>query len=430
MRERAIDRRQFVKAAGAGLAAPFVLRNPASLRRTPANETLGLGIIGMGIRARNVMNGFLLNDARVRILAVCEVDGTRREHYRGEIDKHYGNADCAAYVDYGDLLARDDIDAVVITTPDHWHVTQAIHAAQAGKDVYCEKPLTHTLREGRRLIEAVAKHGTVFQTGSQQRSEYGHRFVKAVEFIRNGGIGKLLTVHVGVGDPTRICELPAEDLEPGLDWERWQGPVPARPYHSDLSPRGVHGHYPDWRAYGEYCGGYLADMGAHHFDIAQWALDADSSGPIGVSLPRDGDRKRGATLHYANGVDVVHGGPNGATFIGTNGMVAVDRGRLSAVPGHDFDAPAEAGAEPLAFTLPRNVSHVDDWIQCIHSRATPICSAEIGARTAAVCQLLNLAYRHGRSFQWDPVAWKFEGENLPAGLMDYQRRDAFPLPRG
>jgi predicted dehydrogenase len=417
-------RRHFLMTSAAAAAVPTLFASPLLAHRRSPVEKLNVGVIGLGIRAGNLMKGHLLGDERVRIVAVCDVDRTRREHFKKLVDDKYGSADCVAYIEYRELLDREDIDAVVIATPDHWHVTQALHAIAAGKDVYCEKPLTHTLREGKLLIDAVKKHGTIFQTGSQQRSEFGHRFVQAVEYIRNGRIGEILNVNVGVGDPPRACDLPGEELEPGLDWNRWLGPAPEREYSSVLSPRGVIRHYPEWRSYWEYSGGKQADMGAHHFDIVQWALGADSGGPIEACPPRDGDPVRGATLHYANGVTVTHGGPSGATFIGTKGMIAVDRGRISSIPGNLF----ETAIAEEELHVPRNTSHMDNWIKCIEDRTAPICTAEIGARSAAVCQLLNLAYRHGRSMQWDPKAWRFVGDDQPREWMDYDRRADFELP--
>lgn len=417
-------RRHFLLSSAFVATTPALFGQPLRMRGVAPGAKLNIAVIGLGIRARNIMKGSLLSEERVQIVAVCDVDRTRREHFKAMVDEQYETTDCSIYTDYRELLTRDDIDAVVIATPDHWHVTQALHAIAAGKDVYCEKPLTHTLHEGKVLMHAVKKHGTVFQTGSQQRSEYGHKFVQAVEYLRNGRIGELLNINVGVGDPPRACDLPGEDMEPGLDWDRWLGPAPLREYNSILSPRGVIGHYPAWRHYWEYSGGYQADMGAHHFDIVQWALGMDDSGPLEARPPRDGDPTRGATLHYASGVTVTHGGPSGATFIGTEGMIAVDRGRISSIPGNLFDTPI--GDEDQH--LPRNVSHMDDWIHCIENRATPIASAEVGARSAAVCQLLNLAYRHGRPMQWDPKEWRFVGDDQPREWMDYERRTGYELP--
>ncbi|MEE2886116.1 MAG: Gfo/Idh/MocA family oxidoreductase [Planctomycetota bacterium] len=432
MKHRDVDRRTFLAAAsGAGLA-PWLMSceyldtpQPKSAANNgvqiiPPSEQITLGFIGLGIRGGSVMNRYFLRNPAVRVLGVCDVDRTRREHFKGVVDKRYGSTDCIAYVDYRKLLEREDIDAVVIATPDHWHATQCIHAAAAGKDIYCEKPLTHTLAEGKLLIDAVQRHGRVFQTGSQQRTEFGHKFVRAVEYIRSGRLGDLLSVHVGVGNPPKPCDLGSEKMEPGLDWDRWLGPAPMRPYNSELSPRGIIKHYPRWRHFTEYAGGGLADMGAHHFDIVQWALDADTSGPIEVLPPAVKTKMRGARLRYDSGLVVTHGGPGGATFIGTQGMIQVDRNRITSFPDKILK---EALAES-DFHIPRPKDHGTDWLECIKSRQPATCTAEIGARSAAVCQLANLAYHHDTSFRWDPVAWKFADDTDPA-LLDYDRRAAY-----
>ncbi len=406
-----------------GAVAPLVL--PArTWGRSIVNEQITIGMIGMGIRARNLMKGARwLDSDRIRILAVCDVDTTRREHRRAMVNEAYGNEDCAAYNDYRDLLARDDIDAVCIATPDHWHAIQIIDACRAGKDIYCEKPMTLTLHEGRACIDAVRAHDRVFQTGSQQRSEYGHRFVQACEIVRSGRLGRIIQVHVGVGDPARWCDLGTEDPEEGLDWDRWLGPAPKRPYHSELSPRGVHNHYPRWRAYREYSGGYFTDMGAHHYDIAQWGLGMDASGPMRVELPENPLRSimRGCRLVYADGAVVTHGGPSGTTFIGTDGMLHVDRGRIVSVPEDILTEPVDE-----THRLPRHGSHLDNWIDCVHARTRPICDVEIGARSIACCQLVNLAYWHDRNFSWDPHAWRLT--DADDALQDYERREGFELP--
>lgn len=422
-----VTRRQFVATAA---AAPLILSAPALGRaRRPANDRIGLGMIGMGKRMFEMLGPFL-NHPDFQILAVCDVDTVRREHGRALVDEHYAKKGggpargCAAMVDYQQLLAFPGIDAVVISTPDHWHGTQVLAAAAAGKDIYCEKPLSHTLLEGKKMIDAVRKHGRVFQTGSQQRTEYGHRFVRACELVRNGLIGDVLTVHVGVAEAPIPCDLPEQPLEEGLDWDRWLGPAPMRPYHADLSPRGVHNHYPTWRRYTEYSGGYLADMGAHHFDIAQWALGADDAGPVRVEPPQDEHAMYGATLIYPSGVRLVHGGPSGTTFIGTKGVLAIDRVRLNTVP----DKIAEAELPEDAVRLPRHASHIQNWADCIRSRQRCICDVEVGARSAAVCHLANLAYHHRRPMTWDPERWEFPGDSEANGWMDYQRRAGYELP--
>src|SRR5204863_9600267 len=179
---------------------------------------------------------------------------------------------------------------------------------EAGKDIYCEKPLTLTLREAALCIEAVRRHKRVLQTGSQQRSNVFGKFRETCELIRSGRIGKVKTVHVGVGGSSQWCDLPEEPAEAGLDWGLWLGQAPMRPYHSVLSPRGMHNHFPAWRNYREYSGGGMTDMGAHHFDIAQWALGMDESGPAEVIPPQDAKAESGLKLLFANGVEMIHGG--------------------------------------------------------------------------------------------------------------------------
>jgi predicted dehydrogenase len=241
---------------------------------------------------RSHLGGFLnMND--VQVVAVCDVVKERREDARKRVEETYGKQKkgeykgCAEYVDFRKLLDHKDLDAVVIATPDHWHAIPCILAARAKKDVYCEKPLTHNIAEGRRIVQEVDKAKIIFQTGSQQRSEFGNHFRLAVELVRNGRIGKLQTIRIGVGGPNKPCDLPTQDVPEGTDWEMWQGPAPVRGYNEILCPKGIHKHFPAWRAYREYAGGQVADMGAHHFDIAQWAMDMDGSGPIErSSLPK------------------------------------------------------------------------------------------------------------------------------------------------
>lgn len=420
-------RRQFLAASA---AAPALWSGPfGSWRQSSSpNEKIALGVIGIGIRGRNLMNGAFLRQDGFRVVAVCDVDTSRREDGKRRVDERYGNNDCAAYGTHRALLAHDGLDAVVIATPDHWHANQIIDAAVAGMDIYCEKPMTLTLREAQVAVTAVRKHGRVFQTGSQQRTEFGGRFVDACEHVRNGHIGRVLTVNVGVGDPARPCDLAAEDLESGLDWDRWQGPVPVRAYNSVLSPRGVHGHYPRWRSYQEYAGGGLSDMGAHHFDIGQWGLGRDGSGPVRVEPPADPDALRGAAVVYADGARMTHGGPSGTTFIGDGGLIHVDRNSLSSTPGSILEREFTEDDE----RLPRPANHAADWLECIHSRERPVCDVEVGASSVAVCHLLNLAYRHREAVDWDPVRWHFvseDGGESPANAwLDYERRPEYDLP--
>lgn len=422
------SRRDVLKAAAAALAAPLFipstsLASPRHGRRGPGDR-ITLALIGMGIQNRFHLSAFL-NNPDVRILAVCDVDATRRNDAKARVDAHYGSADCAAYNDHRDALARPDIDAVVIATPDHWHAIQVIDAAKAGKDIYCEKPLCHTIHEAKAVMDAVRKHGRILQTGSQQRTEHDGRFRRAVEVVRSGRLGTLLTVHVGVGTSSVPCDLPEEPIEPGLDWDRWLGPAPFRPYHSILSPRGVNTHYPDWRLYREYSGGMMTDWGAHHFDIVQWALDADASGPVEIIPPRDEKAAHGARLIYPGGVEVYHGGPPyGIVFSGTKGSLFVSRERLESIPASILDDPPA----DRDLRLPAINDHRRNWLDCIRTREKPICHEEVGARSVTVCHLANLAYRRRRPLRWDPHRWEFPGDAEANTWRDYQRRSGYELP--
>jgi len=438
--ENQVSRREFLRGgavAAAALGAPGLVGLAAGPAlgagggRRAANERIGVGFIGVGKRTFELLPAFL-EHPDLRVIAVCDVDTTRRVHGQGIVDKKYAESGgvgspgggCAAFVDHRELLAMAGLDAVVISTPDHWHAHQVLDAASARKDIYCEKPLTLTIHEATRMIESVRTHNRVFQTGSQQRSEYGGLFRRACEYIRAGRLGDVLTAHVGVGVSSRFCDLPEEDMEPGLEWDRWLGPAPERPYNAILSPRGVHGHYPKWREYREYSGGLLTDMGAHHFDIVQWALRADASGPLGVVPPAYEEAMHGARLLYKDGVEVIHGGPTGATFIGTKGMIAVDRDRISSIPESILKEPLTDEDE----RLPAPANHLQDWVDCIRSRERCICDVEVGARSVTACHLLNLAYWHHRPLQWDPGVWQFRGDEEANGWLDYQRRAGYELP--
>ena len=428
-REQGIRRRDFVKRAAAVVAAPMIVPGSAfgDEKKTPPSERITVGFIGTGKMANDYHLSTLLKYADVRALAVCDVDTTRRRHAKKRVEDAYGNdktyRGCDEYNDFRNVLDRKDVDAVLIATPDHWHAIPIIEACKAGKDVYCEKPLTLTIREAKTVIDAVRKHERVLQTGSQQRSGVFGQFPLAVELVRSGRIGKVKRVQVGVGGPSRWCDLPEEPIETGLDWNLWLGQAPMRPYNSILSPRGVHKHFPDWRAYREYSGGGMTDMGAHHFDIAQWALEMDDSGPVEIIPPEDPKAERGVKYIYANGVEMIHGGPGGCVFEGTEGTLHVNRRHLSSQP--ESIAKEPLGSDDVH--VYRSPGHHRNWLDCIRSRTRPIADVEIGARTVTVCHLGNLAYWHRRKLRWDPQAWQFR-DAADNELMDYQRRDPWQLP--
>jgi predicted dehydrogenase len=432
-----ITRRNFVRSAVATAASLPVLLPGSTLGddKKVASERLTLGFIGMGTQNRGHL-GHFLGQKDTQVLAVCDVDTTRREAARKMVEERYAKDQktgqykgCAAYNDFRELLGRGDIDAVVIATPDHWHAIPVLEACKAGKDIYCEKPLTLTIHEAKALIDAVRKYNRVFQTGSQQRS--GKEFRLACELVRSGRIGKLQAVYVNVGGPSKWCDLPEEKMEPGLDWDRWLGPAPKRPYNSVLSPRGVHQGFPNWRNYREYSGGMMTDWGAHHFDIAQWALGMDDSGPVEIIPPEDPKAQRGVRYIYANGVPVIHADEyepgqkvNGIAFIGSDGKIFVNRGYVASAPKDIIQQPL--GEKDVH--LYSSPGHQRDWLNCVRARKRPICDVEIGARSVTVCHLGNLAYWNHRKLRWDAKEWHFVGDEEANKWLDRERREPWQLP--
>ncbi len=421
---RPATRREFLRTTAGSAAALAAFGTAAPLfasglraRGYAANSRMQLAIIGFVVRGRELHGGFLDDDSAEIIAVTDVVDARTAEGVRRVNERRKGEV-CAAASNWREVIANPAIDAVIVATPDHWHAEPAIAAALAGKHVYCEKPLSLTIAEGRAIANAARSAGIRFQTGSQQRSEYGHMFTRAAEAVRNGRIGTVRRITIGVGAPPRPCDLPTEDVPEGTDWDAWLGQAPMRGFHQDLCPLGVHGHYPAWRNYREYCNGGLGDMGAHHFDIAQWALGMDESGPREVIPPADG-AKSGLRFVYANGVEMIHGGPTDCTFTGSEGTIEVSRGHLRAYRGEDraaADAP-EILAEPTAgeMRLPRNASHIADFYAAIREGRDPICTAETGHRTATICQLCNIGYEVGRPLTWDPVTERFTGTDAAAG---------------
>jgi len=435
------SRRRFLRQAATLAAAPLVL--PAwGAGEAPANR-ITLGFIGLGVQGRGLMGGFLSRPG-TQVIAVCDVDTHRREDGRKRVEDYYqgkSGADsyraCKMFEDFRELAALPGLDGVVVATPDHWHALTTIAAARAGKDVYCEKPLSKSVHESRAMVRAIRENRRVLQVGSMQRSM--REFRVACELVRNGLLGEIQHVDVTVGGPAVPCDLPEETAEPGLNWDLWLGPAPKRPYNSILSPRGVHNNYPDWRHYREYGGGAVTDFGAHHFDIAQWGLGMDESGPVRITPPADWKTAGfGVRMKYASGVELIHARVpqhNDITFYGNHGTVQVDRGRISVTIG---DRSVERGDRPLGQQLDqiekeflhdakvrlyRSRDHLADWLDTMRSRKPPICDAETGARTATVCHLTNLAYYNGQPMDWDPGREAFiHGTGDPAWL-DVAHRD-------
>jgi len=445
-------RRSFLKrsviSSVSALTLPTILPSHLWSAETKSNSRLTMGFVGMGTQGRGLLEGFL--GQATQVVAVCDVDTTRRENAKRIVDEHYARvtkqanptqsaAGCTAYNDFRDLIARKDIDAICIATPDHWHAIITLAALRSGKDVYCEKPLTHNIHEAVEVLRTVSDNHRVLQTGSMQRSSSEFRVM--CELVRNGVIGQLQGVECSFGPPPVPCNLPEEAMEPGLDWDRWVGPAPLRPYHSELSPRGVHKHFPNWRNYSEFGGGMVADWGAHHLDIAQWGLGMDASGPVQVLLPETPDAKEGARLVYASGIHVKHVSNGfGIDFRGTEGRVQVNRGKFSFEHNGKIIA-AFRGKEDEDTSLGQQLqiaqreflkeakvklyvsqNHITDFLNNVKSRQPPITNEQVGGRSAICCHLLNLAYRHRQEIKWDPEHLEFaKGSGDPKWLTrDYR----------
>lgn len=421
------DRRTFLKIAALAAGAPFILPSRVWAAEVNPSDKIVMGFIGMGKQSQHLLGAFL-QDKRVQVVAVCDVDTTRREGAQKRVIEHYaqrsdsGAGECAAYNDFREIIARKDIDAVCVATPDHWHAIPVLAALASGKDVYCEKPLTHNIHEAITIMDAVKAHKRVLQTGSMQRSM--EEFRVACELVRNGAIGRISHVECSFGPPGRPCDLPEEPMEPGLDWNMWVGPAPMRPYNSVLSPRGIHDHFPDWRSYKEFGGGMVCDWGAHHLDIAQWGLNMDHSGPEMVTPPEDPNAKEGAVLHYRRGIRVIHKDGFGVHFHGADGEVKVNRGKfefiLNGKKVAGFTDRTDKGSlsstivhvekEYLSHArikLYDSKDHIRDFLNSVRTRTKPITNEQVGGRSAICCHLMNQAYYNHATIKWNPKRLRF-----------------------
>ncbi|MEW6358375.1 MAG: Gfo/Idh/MocA family oxidoreductase [Planctomycetota bacterium] len=416
-----LSRRRFLAGAAAAVGAPMIV--PASALASgpsaPSNR-IALACIGVANMGGSHVSGFLqLDDAQ--IVAVCDVDRNIREARKAQVEASYARRrrgeykGCAAYNDFRDVLARRDIDALCIATPDHWHAPIVIEAARAGKDMYCEKPLSLTIREGREMVKAVRRYDCVLQTGTQRRSHFNGRFRLACELVRSGRIGKVLTVHTGVGGPPIDCYLPAEPVPEALDWEMWLGPAPWRAYNSGLHPY-------SWRPYRDYSGGNMTNTGAHFFDIAQWGLGMDESGPVEI-IPPNGRDVKVLTYRYANGALLYDRGAREVIFTGTDGKIEVDTNEIKAWPEDILKEPLG----PNDVHLYRSPGHREDFLNCVRERRRPACDVEIGHRSTTVSHLGNIAYHLKRPLRWDPAKEEFIGDDEANRMCDRPRRAPWRL---
>ena len=427
-----LTRRAVLQRGLAGILAYGVAPNffPASLfgQSAPSNR-LTIGLVGNGLICSAHLGILLGLTDDCRIVATCDVMRRKAEKARDRIAAAYGETRDSGtpatgvdlYPTHEELVARDDIDLVFVCTPDHWHAAVAAAAMRAGKDVYCEKPLTLTIREGRVLVDTARRHGRILQTGTQQRSNPSFR--KAAEIVRNGWIGDLKVVRTRLGRFPEARPLPEEPVPPGFDYDRWLGPTPWRPYHEQR----VKGDYGGgWRCFLEYGGRKNGDWGAHHFDIIQNALDMNHSGPVEF-IPRGYAGCPYQTHVYASGVRVERDDDLAKSMIefqGTKGTVWVSRDDFLATD------PPELAARPLRgedIHLYASDHHHLDFFRCVRTRQHPIADVEIGHRNATICHLNVIAAQLGRPIRWDPKTEEIVGDPVAARLVDRPRRAGYVL---
>ena len=431
-----ILRRSFIQRSAAlatgGVTVPYLVPSSvlAASGRPGANDRIGVGYVGCGRRANQLMG----LPPEGRIVAGADVDLKRTESV-------VAKRKCRAYQDYREMLEAKDIDAVFVATPDHWHILPSIHACQAGKDVYLEKPLSLTIREGRVLVDAVRKYKRVLQTGSNRRSMDKHR--RGCELVRNGMAGKIHTVLIRNYPSPWECELPRQPVPEGLNWDVWCGMTEPVPFHQDLY---IQRSNPGWISFRPYSGGEMTGWGAHGFDQVQWALGMDHTGPVEVwakggklkpvTYTEPESRARGdklcstgyeVTFRYANGtlLKTKDGEPGaGGVFIGDKGKIRIGNNTYSSNP----EELSQASPDDFKIRLPVSNNHIQNWFDSIKSREKPIADVEIGHRSAILCHLGNIARWVGRPLKWDPDKEIFPGDDEANSYLDRQRRKPYTLP--
>jgi Oxidoreductase family, C-terminal alpha/beta domain/Oxidoreductase family, NAD-binding Rossmann fold len=431
MSQQKIGRRKFLSRTGAALGAAISVPTfiPASVLgrngAIPPSERITMGFIGVGTQggghlfggAWTYVAGGYSGRKDVQVLAVCDIRQERRESAAQRVNDIYrdqfgpNQTQCQPYNDFREVLDRDDIDAVLIATPAHWHGTMASMAAKAGKDMYCEKPSAVTVGEALAMRAAVLASGRVYQAGTQQRSEYGGKFRQAAEFVRSGRIGKLKEIYAyrsggGIHWPHRFGN--GKPIPDGVDWDMYLGPVPYFPFDGNLGSQRFDIGELNW--------------GQHHYDIIQWTADADNTGPAELFMMDD----KHTAYKYPNGVVVYGkpypgepvGGDGGACFVGTHGRIAVDRDSI-------VSDPPDIVREPL---LPNEVhlyhttSHSGNFLECVRTRQKTICPAEVAARSACAMLLGGVCMQLNRPLKWDPVAEKFIGDDEATRLCTIAKR--------
>jgi myo-inositol 2-dehydrogenase/D-chiro-inositol 1-dehydrogenase len=423
------SRRRFLRNAGAALALPAIIPSRVLGAEAPSKR-INVGFIGVGDHGTNRNLRMFLQQPDARALAVCDVYQSRMENAKGIVDQEYGDNGCKTYGDFREILARDDIDAVMISTPDHWHALISAMALRAGKDVICEKP-TLTIKQGRFIAELVKKSGKVFQTSTEDRSYFIYH--RLAELVRNGKIGKLERIEVTLPDGTASPNEEEIPVPEDLNYDLWLGPAPKAPFTANRTER-MH-----WRHIWDYSGGILTDWGMHLLDTAQWANDTERSGP--VSVEGKGTVNEGSMFNtfltynidytYANGVVMnVRNGGSGIRFIGSDGWC----GSKSWDSGLEASSPeilkAEIPADGVHLFTCKGGEH-RNFLDCVKSRSEPYFPAEIGHRVATLCHLGNIAMKVGRKLTWSPEKEEVPGDAKANGseMMDRPMRAPWSLEK-
>jgi predicted dehydrogenase len=416
-------RRGFLKTAGvaasATIAIPYVITSKALGDATtpPASDRIVMGGIGIGNMGSGDQNAFL-GRADVQYVAVCDVRKKWRDEGKGRVDGKYANTDSAAYVDFRELLARDDIDAVHIATPDHWHAIMTIAACRAGKDVYLQKPETLTLREGPLMVAAARRYGRVVSGGSQRVLE---DYKEIVNPCWAGELGTIKSVDVSVGGPSQPCYLPAQETPTDIDWDLWLGPAPWEPYNSGRCDGNYGTGGNSWRSYIDYSGGSLTDWGAHHFGGTIFATDLRELQPLKVTYhPASSDGKEAVyvSVTYPNGVELHHNRPQQLRpkdpLVGGRGAIQIagDGQRRAAKP-----VPVYKGTGGI----------YGDFIECVKTRERPFRDIELAVNTMTGPHMIGIAYRLQRSLNWDVAAQQFTNDEEANRLCDRARREPWIL---
>ncbi len=458
-RNRMLPRRGFLASVGKGAAAAVLTQGfptivPASVfGQSAPSKRLNIGAIGVGrISRSHDLPGVWKHDL-ARVMAVCDLDRNRLEDGRRFVNEHYADvkggpyAGVVAYDDYRELLANKDIDAVIVSTPDHWHAPIGVRAVEAGKDVYLQKPASLTIAEGRVLSNAVHRTGRILQIGSQQRSS--SQFRVAAELVRNGRIGALKTVYVGLPvDPSGEVE-PEMPIPKGLSYDTWLGTTPYVSYTEKRVHPQVGYDRPGWLRCEQFGAGMITGWGSHHIDCAHWAMGAEHTGPIEVSGSAEFPTKGLWDVHgrfktealYADGVrmHVSDAYPNGIRFEGTEGWIFVSRGGAAVTasdPGAKVKDQALAASDPKILTsvigpqevhLVESNDHHGNWLEAVRSRREPIAPIEVGHRACTACLLHHAAMKLKRKLFWDPLEERFKNDDEANALLSRPQRWPYGL---